>query len=84
MKMKFQSLDALFSGCSSSRLMSCFPRSLALNRSVNLELVSGSMDSEGCRAEFVAHPVDGSIPIHVDWNSSPRGERGHMELLLYA
>ena len=45
------------------------------------KLMSGLMDGDACRAEFVSCPVAGGPAFRLSWASSPRGVREHFEML---
>ena len=84
MKKSLCSMDELLSCCCNSGFTSCLPHSLLLKQSENWELVSGCVNNEECRAEFVSRPADGEAPTRITWRCSSQGEYGYMELLLSA
>ena len=89
-KKYFDSLDKLKSGCATSQLFRSCERNGIWSFSplphlkehvMRWNLMYGLIDGDTCRAEFVSRPLGGDPVCRLSWVGSPRGVRGHIEMM---
>ena len=78
MNTTFNSLESL-SSCSNSVLRSRVVSTLNENKYLKWNFISGSVDGDVCRAEFLSCPTDSGFAFRLTCTDTPQARRGHIE-----
>lgn len=78
---KVKSVKQLMRFCERNGLCSLFPTPCPNDHAMRWKLMYGLIDGDTCRAEFVSRPLGGDPVCRLSWVGSPRGVRGHIEMM---